>query len=115
MIKVGQQKKAKYRGKFTVNKVAQLGEPVECYSKEIGTALFKPTLVKIDWENPPSEDRHELWFPYWMTIGGREKHGQFAPMIGKETIAYNDKSKAVDDFLEKLLSFTFQVKRRAKA
>jgi len=35
-------------------------------------------------------------------------------MIGKETIAYNDKSKAVNDFLEKLLSFMFQVKRRAK-
>lgn len=36
-------------------------------------------------------------------------------MIGKETIAYNDKSKATDGFLEKLLSFTFQVKRRAKS
>jgi len=35
-------------------------------------------------------------------------------MIGKETIAYNDASKVVDDFLEKLLSFMFQVKRRAK-
>ena len=35
-------------------------------------------------------------------------------MIGKETIAYNDKSKAVNDFLEKLLSFTFQVRRKAR-
>lgn len=35
-------------------------------------------------------------------------------MIGKETIAYNDKSEAANDFLEKLLSFIFQVKRRAK-
>lgn len=35
-------------------------------------------------------------------------------MIGKETIAYNDKSKAVDDFLETLLSFTFQVRRKTR-
>jgi hypothetical protein len=35
-------------------------------------------------------------------------------MIGKETVAYNDKSKAANDFLEKLLSFMFQVKRKAK-
>jgi len=31
-------------------------------------------------------------------------------MIGKEAIAYNDKSGAVDYFLEKLLSYAFQVK-----
>lgn len=35
-------------------------------------------------------------------------------MIGKETIAYGDKSKAADDFLEKILSFMFQVKRKAR-
>jgi hypothetical protein len=35
-------------------------------------------------------------------------------MIGKETIAYNDKSKSADEFLEKILSFTFQVKRKAR-
>jgi hypothetical protein len=33
-------------------------------------------------------------------------------MIGKETIAYNDDSKAADDFLEKLLSFLFEVRAR---
>jgi len=33
-------------------------------------------------------------------------------MIGKETIAYNDKSKAANDFLEKLLTFMFQVKAK---
>lgn len=35
-------------------------------------------------------------------------------MIGKETIAYNDKSKASDDFLERILSFMFQVKRKTR-
>ncbi len=86
MIKEGQQKQARYWGKFTVSKVAQLRQPVECQSPEIGTALFAPTLVKIDWETPPSEDGHEFWFPYWMTIGGREKYGQFAPMIGERAL-----------------------------
>jgi len=47
--------------------------------------------------------------------GSKEAKLSYATlMIGKETIAYNDKSKTVNDFLEKLLSFTFQVKRKAK-
>lgn len=33
-------------------------------------------------------------------------------IIGKETIAYNDKSRASDDFLEKLLGFYFKLKTR---
>jgi|GEM_PF-873013 len=33
-------------------------------------------------------------------------------MIGKETIAYNDKSGTVDDYLEKILSFYFELKNR---
>ena len=33
-------------------------------------------------------------------------------MIGKETIAYNDKSRVVDDYLEKMLSFYFRVKSK---
>jgi hypothetical protein len=33
-------------------------------------------------------------------------------MIGKETIAYNDKSGAADDYLEKILSFYFQLKNK---
>ena len=85
MIEVGQKKQAKYWGKFVVKKVASLKEPQECYCQEIGTAWFKPTLVKIEWDNPPSDDKHEFWFPYWITIGGKEKYGQFAPMIGEKS------------------------------
>lgn len=33
-------------------------------------------------------------------------------MIGKETIAYNDKSGNADDYLEKILSFYFELKNR---
>ena len=48
-------------------------------------------------------------------LGGtnEEKITYATLMIGKETIAYNDKSNAANDFLEKLLSFTFEVKARA--
>jgi len=35
-----------------------------------------------------------------------------ALMIGKETIAYNDKNHVSDEFLERLLSFLFELKRR---
>lgn len=86
MIQVGQKKKAKYWGDFSVNKVARLKKPVECQCKEIGTALFDPTIVKICWETPPSDDKNEFWFPYWITIGGKEKYGQFAPMIGEKAL-----------------------------
>ena len=86
MIKEGQRKKARYWGNYTVKKVAQLKKPIECYSDEIGEVLFNPTLVKIDWENSPSEDKHEFWFPYWISTKGREKYGQFAPMMGEGSL-----------------------------
>ena len=41
-----------------------------------------------------------------------EKTAYGALMIGKETIAYNDKSGLADDYLEKMLSFYFRVKNR---
>ena len=86
MIQVGQKKKAKYWGDFSVSKVARLKEPVACQCEELGTALFDPTIVKIHWETSPSDDKHEFWFPYWMTIAGKEKYGQFAPMIGERAL-----------------------------
>ena len=86
MIKEGQQKKAKYWGNFRVKRVAQLKQPIECHSQDIGTALFEPTIVKIEWEKSPSDDKHEFWFPYWITIGGKHKYGQFAPMMGERAL-----------------------------
>lgn len=83
MIQVGQKKKPKYRGSFSLSKVARLKEPVVCQCEEIGMAFFNPTIVKIRWEIPPSEDKNEFWFPRWITIGGKAKYGQFAPMIGE--------------------------------
>jgi hypothetical protein len=86
MIKEGQRKKARYWGNYTVKKVVQLAEPVRCLSSEVGEALFNPTLVKIEWEQSPSDDKHEFWFPYWISIKGREKYGQFAPMMGERSL-----------------------------
>ena len=86
MIREGQQKRAKYWGEFKVKKVAQLTKPVICCSEEIGEALFNPTLVQIEWERSPSEDKHEFWFPYWITTRGKEKYGQYAPMMGENSL-----------------------------
>lgn len=86
MIREGEEKTAKYWGKFRVKKVARLMKPVICYSQEIGEALFNPTLVKIEWESVPSDDKHEFWFPYWICIKGKERYGQYAPMIGEPSL-----------------------------
>jgi hypothetical protein len=101
MIQIGQKKKAKYWGNFSVDKVARLKQPVECQCKEIGKALFDPTIVKINWETPPSEDKHEFWLPYWITIGGKEKYGQFAPMIGERALLELLKNAIEQDFFSK--------------
>jgi hypothetical protein len=86
MIHAGEQKPTKYWGKRTAVKVAQLKQPVECHNITQGTVFFKPTIVKIEWEIPPSSDKNEFWFPYWMIVNGKEKYGQFAPMIGEKAL-----------------------------
>jgi hypothetical protein len=52
----------------------------------MGTAQLDPTIVNIQWEELPSDDKQEFWFPYWITIGGKENYGQFAPMIGEKAL-----------------------------
>jgi len=101
MIQVGQQKNAKYWGKFVVSKVARLKQPVECQCQEVGTALFDPTIVNIQWERAPSWDENEFWFPYWITIGGKEKYGQFAPMIGEKALLELLQDAIKQDFFSK--------------
>jgi hypothetical protein len=101
MIKEGQRKKARYWGNFSVKKVAKLKSPIPCYSKEAGEVEFMPTIVQIVWENPPSSDQNEYWFPYWVKIGGKEKYGQFAPMIGKNGLLQLLKEAIRQDFFDK--------------
>lgn len=100
MIKEGQKKKARYWGGFTVKKVAKLKSPIPCFSKEKGDVGFMPTLIQIEWENPPSSDKNEFWFPYWISIGGKEKYGQFAPMIGKNGLLQLFKEAIKQDFFD---------------
>jgi hypothetical protein len=107
MIKVGKKTKAKYWGEFTVETIVELDNPVKCFSTEKGEVNFHPTIIKISWDRVPSDDKHDLWFPYWQTIDGKEKYGQFAPMIGQKAFL-ELMSKAIDahyfniDFLKSL-------------
>lgn len=82
----GQRGKARYWGNYCVKKVAKLKSPVLCHSKQAGEVEFMPTIVQLEWEIPPSSDKNEFWFPYWVKIGGKEKYGQFAPMVGKNAL-----------------------------
>lgn len=110
MIQVGQRKQTKYWGKRTVTKVARLKKPVECYNPEQGIVLFEPTIVQIEWEKPPCGDKNAFWFPYWMTIGGKEKYGQFAPMIGEKALLELLKDAIRQDFFsEDFLRSLYQV------
>ena len=101
MIEVGQRKKARYWGNFTVKKVAKLRSPVLCYSKEIGEVEFMPTIVQIEWDVSPSSDKNEFWFPYWVKIRGKEKYGQFAPMVGKNGLLLLMKEAIRQDFFDR--------------
>jgi len=76
MIKEGQQKIAKGRGEYRVEEVVRLKKPVP---DAAGECLFNPTLVRIHWIDPP-QDEDEFWWPYWLTIKGKERYGQYAPM-----------------------------------
>ena len=114
MIKKGQKKKAKYWGNFTVKKVAKLKSPILCYNKEVGEVEFMPTIVQIEWETSPSLDKNEFWFPYWVRIKGKEKYGQFAPMIGKNGLLQLLKEAIKQDFFDRKFLFELAENIRTK-
>jgi hypothetical protein len=100
VIKVGQHKRAKYWGGYTVEKVAMLSKPVQVHSQEVDKALFNPTLVKIEWDQ--EDFHHEFWFPYWITLNdAKEKYGQFAPMMGEGTLLELLREAIRQDFFTK--------------
>lgn len=118
----------KRRGPVTHPRVTHpVGKQTGTKSKEEGT-LGRLGGMRIALEETPFEDgfsQHSRFLsgivqvnarnPDYKMLGSQEAKLAYATiMIGKETIAYQDKSKAVNDFLEKLLSFMFQVKRRIK-
>jgi len=100
-MEVGQKSKTKYWGPRTYKKIARLKKPIECYNPEQGIVFFDPTIVQIEWERPPSGDKHEFWFPYWMIIGDKRKYGQFAPMIGEKALLELLKDAIRQDFFSK--------------
>ena len=105
MIKEGKEGKRKYWGKYVVKKVIKLIAPIICQSDEVGEVEFNPTIVQIEWDKYPSEDKHDLWFPYWIKIHGKEHFGQYAPMIGQKALLQL-LSKAIDNdlFTKKFLT-----------
>lgn len=116
MIKVGHRSSTKYWGGYEVVKVAKLSNPVQCHSEEVGEVLFNPTLVKIAWDKAPSWDKHEYWLPYWITIGGKEKYGQFAPMIGENALLELLENSIEQDFFspEFLSKLSATIEKRIK-
>jgi hypothetical protein len=101
LIKEEDRSKAKDWGNYKVKKVARLKKPVECHSKAKGKALFNPTIVKLEWETPPSDDKHDIWFPYWITwsdVSDKERYGQFAPMLGEKSLLELLESAISQDF-----------------
>jgi hypothetical protein len=98
VIEVGKRSKARYWGEYEVQGVVKLDAPVRCHSLEKGEIDFNPTIAKLAWAREPSGDRHDIWFPYRITIGGKERYGQYAPMIGQ---------KALLDLLRKAIDAEF--------
>lgn len=110
MIEVGQKRKAKYWGNYTIEKLITLNSPIQCHSTEIGDALFRPVFMKVKWEPPPSENGHEFWFRYWITIHGKEKYGQFAPAMREKTFFEFLKSAIEQDYFSNdFLSNLFEI------
>ena len=101
MIEEGHTRNTRYWGMRTVRKIARLKEPVKCHSKEVGDVLFSPTIVKIEWDTSPYDDKYAFWFPYWITIAGKEKYGQFAPMIDEKALLELLKDAIQQDFFSK--------------
>ena len=101
MIKEGHRRNTRYWGMRTVRKVARLRRPVKCFSKEVGDVLFSPTIAKIEWDTSPYDDKYAFWFPYWITIAGKEKYGQYAPMIGEKALLELIQDAISRDFFSK--------------
>ena len=101
VIVEGRRGTAKYWGDYQVKKVAKLKTPVHCRSKQAGEVEFMPTIVQLEWETSPSSDTNEFWFPYWVRVGGKEKYGQFAPMIGKKALLELLDEAIKQDFFDK--------------
>jgi hypothetical protein len=77
MIKPGEKRIAKYYGHYTVKKVAELPKPLVYDTEQWGRTAFRPVLAQIEW----GDGKKEYWLPYWIGPEGKERYGQYAPMM----------------------------------
>jgi len=123
MIKAGDRSRAKDWGNYTAIKVARLRKPIRCLSQDKGKALFNPVITKLQWDIPPSKDKHEFWFHYWITwsdISDKERYGQYGPMLGEKALLELLKNAIRQDFfsnrfladLSKAISLKLSKERR---
>lgn len=82
MIEPGEWRQAKYWGWYHINKVVELPEPVVFDTPQWGQTRFRPTIAEIQWEN----GNKEFWFPYWIGPVGKERFGQYAPMLSEKQL-----------------------------
>jgi len=82
MIKPGEWHTVKYWGKFRINKVAELPQPLTFDTPQWGQTSFRPTITEIEWQ----DGNKEFWFPYYIGPSGKEKYGQYAPMMGEKEL-----------------------------
>jgi len=82
MIKPNEWHEAKYWGKFHINKVAELPQPIIFETPRWGRTSFRPTIAEIQWE----DGHKELWFPYYIGPAGKERFGQYAPMMAESEL-----------------------------
>ena len=94
MIKVGQRREAKYWGEYYINKVAELPKPEISYTPQWGRTCFRPTIAEIQWEN----GKKVFWFPYWIGPEGKERFGQYAPMIEERLLLALFKEAITQEF-----------------
>jgi hypothetical protein len=82
VISPGEWHTARQRGRFLVKKVAELPKPVTSYTDKWGETSFRPVMAEIQWK----DGNKEFWLPYYIGPLGKEKYGQYAPMIGEREL-----------------------------
>jgi len=95
-----------------LTQIRELGEGRINYEErpfEEGPSKHSRCISKILQINTLNPDYKEQ-----MQGSDQQKLFYAALMIGKETLAFNDKTERADEFLERLLTFLFQLKRKSK-
>jgi len=83
VIKPGEWHEARVWGRFHINKVAELPQPVIFDTARWGPRTsFRPVIAEIEWQN----GNKEFWFPYWIGPEGKERYAQYSPMMGEEEL-----------------------------